>query len=371
MRILMVIDTLAGGGAEHIFTTIACALSDSHQVDVLVFQRSGVHLQRLEAANIRVAEIRTDGSKLRFFARVREHMLGLRPNVVLSFLDTPNLVSGIALLGTTIPLVLSVRADHRSAPQDFHQKLKERLLYFGLRRCHSVIAVSEQLAQSMREDFPVARQKLVAIHNGLDLERLRSDAEKALTPAEEALFLAPTVLAIGRLAAQKDYPTLFRAFAALSNPERGTRLLILGAGPDEAALKSLAQTLGIGDRVHLLGFVEQPARFLRRATLYVMSSLYEGYPNALAEAMFVNGCCVSTDCPTGPSEIIDSGVNGLLVPMRDSQALASAMESLLSDSALAAQFRRHAREAMSKRTVAKMVADYLRVLESAARGRLS
>jgi len=369
MRILMVIDSLNGGGAEHIFTTIACALRDSHQVEVLVFQRSGVHLERLEAANIRVAEIQTDGSKLRFFARVRQHMRRLKPNVVLSFLDTPNLVSGIALLGTRIPLVLSVRADHRSAVRDFHQKLKERLLYFGLRRCHAVIAVSEQLAQYMREDFPVAREKLVAIHNGLDLERLRSDAEKPLTPAEEALFSAPTVLAIGRLDAQKDYPTLFRAFAALGGGQREARLLILGTGQDEAALKSLAQTLGIRERVHLLGYVEQPARFLRRATLYVMSSLYEGYPNALAEAMFVNGCCVSTDCPTGPSEIIDSGVNGLLVATGDSQALASAMGRLLSDSALAAQFRLRAREAMSKRTVAKMVAEYLTVLESAARGR--
>ncbi len=366
MRILMVIDSLSGGGAEHIFTTIACALEESHQVEVLVFQRSGIHLQRLEAASIRVAEIRTDGSKLRFFARVRQHMRSLKPDVVLSFMDTPNLVSGIALLGTRIPLVLSFRSDHRSAPQDFHQQLKDCLLYFGLHRAHSVIAVSEQLARFMREDFPFARQKLVAINNGLDLERLQLEAEKPLSPEEEALFATPTVLAIGRLDAAKDYPTLLRAFATPGSTQRERRLLILGSGPDEAALKSLAQTLGIRDRVHLLGYVEQPARFLRRASLYVMSSRYEGYPNALAEAMFLNGSCVSTDCPTGPSEIIDSGVNGLLVPVGDSQALASAMARLLSDSALAAQFRLRAREAMSKRTVAKMVAEYVRVLEAAA-----
>ncbi len=138
----------------------------------------------------------------------------------------------------------------------------------------------------------------------------------------------PVVLGVGRLTRQKDFPTLLRAFARLR--ERvDARLIILGEGEDRDALEALARELDIGDVTDLPGFVDNPYGWMRRANVFVLSSAWEGSPNALTEALYLGTPVVATDCRSGPRELLEDGRYGPLVPVGDTEALAGAIEATL------------------------------------------
>jgi glycosyltransferase involved in cell wall biosynthesis len=142
------------------------------------------------------------------------------------------------------------------------------------------------------------------------------------------------VVSFGRLGPQKGFDVLLRAFAAVSPAHPDWELAIFGAGPDLESLRALAGDLGLQGRIRFPGRVKDPHAVMRCAGLYVLSSRFEGFPNALCEAMACGMPVIATDCPTGPREIITDGVDGLLVPNEDAAAMASAMDRLMGDEAL-------------------------------------
>jgi glycosyltransferase involved in cell wall biosynthesis len=155
---------------------------------------------------------------------------------------------------------------------------------------------------------------------------------KATEPVDHPWFQVdagvPVILGAGVFCEQKDFATLIRAFARL-RALRPTRLVILGNGPERPALQKLAQSLGIDKDVDMPGFVDNPYSYMARANLFTLSSAWEGFGNVLAEAMGLGTPLVATDCPNGPSEILDGGRLGRLVPVGDDKALAKAMEETL------------------------------------------
>jgi glycosyltransferase involved in cell wall biosynthesis len=136
------------------------------------------------------------------------------------------------------------------------------------------------------------------------------------------------LIAVGRLQIQKDYPTLLRAFAQVRQ-KRPVRLLILGEGKERPMLEELIKTLGVEEDVSLPGFVMNPFAYMARASLFVLSSRWEGLPTVLIEAMCCGTPVVSTDCPSGPREILREGQYGQLVPVGEPTALARAIETTL------------------------------------------
>ena len=134
----------------------------------------------------------------------------------------------------------------------------------------------------------------------------------------------PVILGAGRLTEQKDFPTLIRAFA-LVRKKHPARLMILGEGEERSKLETLVQELGLEKEVSLPGFVDNPYKYMKRAAVFVLSSRWEGFPNVLVEAMALGTPVVSTDCPNGPAEILENGKWGELVPVGETQSLASAV----------------------------------------------
>jgi len=204
-------------------------------------------------------------------------------------------------------------------------RLAAQWLYPKADRIHAVsLGVADDVAVVTKVD----RRRIRVIYNPILTEDMLLKAEQ---PLNDPWFLPgepPVILGAGRLVHQKDFATLIRAFALLRSRIRA-RLVILGEGPLRGELESLAQQLGVDEDVRFIGFVLNPFVYMKRAAVFVLPSLHEGFPNVLAEAMAVGTPVVATNCPSGPDEILEGGKWGHLVPIRDTRALADAIAETL------------------------------------------
>ncbi|MGA7980714.1 MAG: glycosyltransferase, partial [Chromatiaceae bacterium] len=176
-------------------------------------------------------------------------------------------------------------------------------------RADGVICVSAGVAEDLARYVTIPAVKLSVIHNPVLSEELLRTAERECSHPWMAPGQPPVILGAGRLTSQKDFATLVRAFALLA-ADVDHRLLIIGDGAERAALERLAAELGVAERVTFPGFVEDPLSYMCRARLFVLSSAWEGFGNVLVEAMAVGTPVVSTDCPSGPREILLDGTLG-------------------------------------------------------------
>ena len=220
------------------------------------------------------------------------------------------------------------------------RRVKQRWRRLSPHAAHFV-GISHGVSESIAAATGVPNEKITTIYNPVVPPDLQARmAEPAPHPWLEDGG-APVILAAGRLDGVKDYSTMIKAFALLAR-RRPCRLLILGEGPMRERLENLVHELDLDDRVALPGWVANPYAFMSRASLFVLSSIHEGLSMVLVEAMACGCPCVSTDCPTGPGEILRDGETGALVPVGDEAALAEAMERALDQPTDASILRRRA-----------------------------
>ena len=192
----------------------------------------------------------------------------------------------------------------------------------------SVVAVSSGAADSLATMTHLPRSSIHVIYNPLIPHDLESRIQVACNHPWLAPGGPPVLLAVGRLAEQKDYPCLLRALSILRQ-QMDVRLLILGEGSERPALETLVAALGLQAVVQMPGFVENPFAFMAHASVFVLSSAWEGFPSVLVEAMACAVAVVATDCPSGPAEILEDGRYGRLVPVGDPRMLAEALQDAL------------------------------------------
>ena len=185
-----------------------------------------------------------------------------------------------------------------------------------------VVAVSRGVAESLSTSVDVPAEKLTSIYNPTFTPDIARRAKAAPVHPWFGGVGPPVILGAGRLAPQKDFPTLIEAFRHVSE-KRTCRLVILGEGKLRTQLEGQVRALGLENSVSLPGWVENPYAFMSRAALFVLSSRHEGFPGALIEALACGCPAVSTDCPAGPSEILEDP--GLLAPVGDPEALSQIM----------------------------------------------
>jgi glycosyltransferase involved in cell wall biosynthesis len=252
--------------------------------------------------------------------RLRDQLRQLQPDVVISFMGSTNVLTILASRGLGIPVIISERTNpHRQAIGSVWKSLRS-LLY---RHADALVVQSSALRDWARGVAGSARVDIIP--NPVNPEFNGSVKE---TGRRES---GHTVIAMGRLVRVKGFDLLIEAFARCAGQHPEWSLVILGEGEERSNLESLIVVKGLQDRVRLAGQVPRPSRILGQADLFVLSSRFEGFPNALMEAMACKLAVISTDCPNGPRDIVRDGMDGLLIPPDDVNALAKGMDRLMSD----------------------------------------
>lgn len=330
-RIAIFVPSLRGGGAERVMLTLANALAErGHKVDLVLAKAEGPYLTEV-SEKVRLIDLGAS-RVLRSLWPLFRYLRRVRPDAMLSALNYANVIAILAWKLARVPtrLVVSERSSLAVQPKRPVGKLTRRLMRWLYPKADRVICVSKGIETDMRKLIGVPEGKTVTIYNPVDVETIQ---EKMTAPLDHPWFAAktaPIILAAGRLTEAKDYPTLLQAFARLRK-DRDARLVILGQGEEEARLKALAEDLAITRDVDFVGFQNNPFSWMARCDLFVMSSAWEGFPNVLVQAMACGVPVVSTNCRTGPSEILENGKWGRLVPVGDANALGIAITTTLTE----------------------------------------
>jgi glycosyltransferase involved in cell wall biosynthesis len=327
------------GGAESVTLNLAQGfLSRGYAVDVVI-QRANEHIISKIPKKARIIDLNVSRTIKSLFGLAR-YLMTEKPDALLSIVTHTNVIALIAqsLVGFK-GKVMVVEHNAFSPWNEQFPPLIHWLLPRLIARCYpwaeSIVAVSSGVADDLCKATRLPRKKVQIIPNPVITEELRAKARIPLNHPWYAPGQPPVLLAVGRLSQEKDFATLIRAFARLRS-SRPVRLLILGEGYMKTELEALINSLGLSKDIDLPGFVQNPYPYMVRSSMLVLSSLWEGLPTVLIEALYCGTPVVATDCVSGPREILSNGKYGKLVPVADPLMLAQAMENTLDDNVLPA-----------------------------------
>jgi glycosyltransferase involved in cell wall biosynthesis len=333
LSFLVVAQSMGGGGAERMITILLRHLDrERFRPSLALFAREGAFLEDVPP-DVRVYDLgeRSPYDVVRTAARLQGVIRTARPAVILSVLKHVNLVTLAVcrVFFREVPVAIGVDTPLSHTLKTGRGRFPKRFLHHRLYPCaHRIIAVSKGVKEDLQARFGIPAERIHVIYNPCEIDQVQRLAREE--PDLPIDWSVPTVVAAGRLSAQKGFRCLLQAFAIVAHA-RPCQLLILGEGEERPALTQLAADLRIADRVLMPGFQPNPFAYMARGHMLVLSSLWEGFGNVIVEAMACGIPTLSTDCPSGPGEIISDGVNGLLVPPADPIALSEAMARLLGD----------------------------------------
>ena len=381
-RIALIINSLSGGGAERTVSNLSRGLSDRYDIDIVVnddarvdypYEGTLISLRfppRVSASCPCYQILLT----LRRAGVLRQLRKKRKYSAVISFSELTNL-SNVLSSGGYGKTIVSVRnAVNQRKTRGLKQKLVlSFVLPYVCRKADRTVSCSKEIADDLQAHYRLSPEKSTVIYNGLELCRIRARAAEPLSRREESEFAGKKlVVTAGRLTGQKGQKHLLKVVKILKEQGFPVRLVILGEGELHSMLEKTAEELGIRDSVYMPGFVKNPNKYIARADVFVMSSLYEGFCNAILEALACGVPVISTDHETGAREIlapdtdyrikvkdrIDEAAFGILVPvfgeksrdcgeqglyLKEERLMAEAMKKLFCDEGLAEHYRRAAR----------------------------
>jgi glycosyltransferase involved in cell wall biosynthesis len=362
-HVALLLPSLAGGGVARSFLQLANGLtSRGHRVDFVLCRATGPHLAKV-SSDIHVVELAPESglrarmralslSKeawreilrpivlspsappvLPYISSLAQYLDTLKPDVVLSGKTHTNLLAiwACRMAKTSPRIVISERTNlstELATSSKWRWRYAAPLIGKLYPAADAITSVSNGVSDDLAETTGLPRESIQTIYNPVARPEIYQSAKVRPDHPWFAKGAPPVILAVGRLTEQKQYTVLLEAFARVQE-RHGVRLLILGEGKDRDALSARVRELGLDRSVSLPGFSDNPYAYMAHAAAFVLSSAWEGLPGVLIEAL-VCGCpVVSTDCPSGPREILEAGKYGELVPVGDVGALAQAIERVL------------------------------------------
>ncbi|HEY1936891.1 MAG TPA: glycosyltransferase family 4 protein [Candidatus Angelobacter sp.] len=332
MRITLVIYSLGRGGAERTLSVLAGAWSQQgRKVTVITFNDDEAPAYPLHTdVALRSLRVSKDPARNIFHAlyrnalriwRLRNSIRQSQPDVVISFMDFPNIITLLATQGQSTPVIITEHVH-----PDFYdigwpwETLRRRIYH----RANALVCVSRPVSNWFQKKISV---KGFVVPNPVDRVPLSLQAHESQSRSNTGYL----IVGMGRLVAQKGFDLLIEAFAHVAARHSNWSVKIMGDGPSRNELETQVQKLNLTGRVEFTGALADPFALLRVADLFVFPSRFEGFGNALCEAMACGLPAISFDCPSGPGDIIRHEEDGLLVPVGDVTALAVAMDELMSN----------------------------------------
>lgn len=323
-KLLLILPDLDCGGAQRVMITLLSQFSKKgYKISLLVLCGNGMMREHIpEGIEVYSA------TKYRYHSiilalisifTISRYILKYQPDAILSSVTGANLAALIACQIVRYPRRLVVR--HENTGQVLRGQLKKLALKMLYKKASRVITITPEAKQDLISTCPDLHSSISVVYNPVDVEDILEKAEQA--PAHEWLHdrHVPVIVAVGRLEEPKDYGTLILAFREMRRTKE-LRLAILGEGSMRSSLEKMIADLRLEGDVLLTGSVQNPYTWIKHSDIYVMSSKSEGQPVAMIEAMVLGAKIVSTDCRSGPRELLNGGEYGSLVPVGDFKALA-------------------------------------------------
>lgn len=364
IKIAFFLPSLEGGGTERNTVNLINGLSKRNfEISLILGYIKGPFVKEV-SKEISVINLNTQHFYLLLFKFIK-YFRKESPDIFVSAFPHINIISIIAKSFARVKtkLVLGERTTIScltDSARTFFGRLIAYFLPYFIRffypRADKIVCVSKGVAEDLSKIINLPN-KIIVIYNPVISDRIyRLTKEKVFHP----WFLdkkTPTILAVGRLIKAKDYPTLLRAFNLVSQ-KKIIHLVILGKGEEKERIELLGQKLEISKDIVFLGFQKNPYKYMSKASVFVLSSSREGFPSTLIEAMACGVPVVSTDCQSGPNEIIKNGKNGILVSVGDWKSLAEAILKLLNDSNLRKELLYEAKKETKDFLIEKSVLEY-------------
>jgi GalNAc-alpha-(1->4)-GalNAc-alpha-(1->3)-diNAcBac-PP-undecaprenol alpha-1,4-N-acetyl-D-galactosaminyltransferase len=361
VRIAFLIASLANGGAEGVAAALCNTWQENgHQIDILTYQAesASVAYNLTTGVNYHPLNLMKDSPSISHFAlnnlwrvrKVRRQLKLIRPDILVAFVTDTNVIAIIAAKSLNIPVIISERV-HPGAHQISGVRALLRKHLYPL--ANRLIVQTNDIASWTKENLKVEAKVIPNPVDPLQFQSRKTRADKK------------RIIAIGRLTRQKGFDLLIEAFVPVSKQHPEWDLIIFGDGPERKLLAQQIESVKLSSRISLPGRSNEIETELAAADIYVHPARYEGFPNALLEALAAGLCCVVADCPGGAGEIIQHGEFGLMVKTESVEKLTEAMEAVISDPTLRKSFADKASQAVRGFNLTDIAEKWLRVMESA------
>lgn len=379
MRNLLIItdDLIIGGGAQRFTSLIATSLSVKFNVSILTFYEyknrysfKGNYYSLKEnlgffAKVINSLRINEIIRPFRIYKRIKR----TSPDIIISITDFTNVFTIITKLifRIKIPLIISMRNNPLLKYKDANKILNFLIkILYPLTIVNKVVTVSKWIQIILERQYGIKENKLQTIYNGIEIEKINENQNEDIEEFKEIFnhFNFFKFINIGRLTYAKGQKYLIEAFYKAKKEIKNSILIIIGEGPLRYELKKLIKKKSLEKDIFLLGLQKNPYKYLAKSDVFVLSSLYEGFPNVILEALACGLPVISTNCESGPYEILNNNRYGFLAKIMDSEDLAKKMVLLAKNKDLMTKYSKLSLERVKNFKQEKILKEWINLIEN-------